>query len=143
SFQNTSQADNHQKMLLAMARDIRVVLIKIADRLHNMRTLDSMSPEKQVEISRETLDIYAPIAHRLGLFRLKAELEDRSLRYVDPAMYYKVSNLVKAKKEERENSINNVIEYIKDLFEESNLRDFEIKGRIKNIYSIYKKMVNG
>ncbi|CDR31007.1 GTP pyrophosphokinase [Acholeplasma oculi] len=143
SFQNTEQSDNQQKMLIAMAKDIRVVLIKIADRLHNMRTLNSMSSEKQVSISKETLDIYAPIAHRLGLFRWKAELEDRSLRFVDPAMYYKVSNLVKAKRTERENNIENVIEYIKTLFEESELKNFEIKGRIKNIYSIYKKMVNG
>lgn len=143
SFQNTEQSDNQQKMLIAMAKDIRVVLIKIADRLHNMRTLNSMSSEKQVSISKETLDIYAPIAHRLGLFRWKAELEDRSLRFVDPAMYYKVSNLVKAKRAERENNIENVIEYIKTLFNESELKNFEIKGRIKNIYSIYKKMVNG
>ncbi len=142
TFQSSAQADNQQKMLLAMAKDIRVVLIKIADRIHNMRTLDAMAPEKQLRIAKETLDIYAPIAHRLGLFRWKAELEDRSLRFVDPAMYYKVSNLVKVKKEERESSINNVIEYIKDLFEESQLVNFDIKGRIKNIYSIYKKMVN-
>nr|WP_162164019.1 bifunctional (p)ppGpp synthetase/guanosine-3',5'-bis(diphosphate) 3'-pyrophosphohydrolase [Acholeplasma hippikon] len=142
SFNQSTQTDNQQKMLLAMAKDIRVVLIKISDRMHNMRTLDSMIPEKQVRIAQETLDIYAPIAHRLGLFRWKAELEDRSLRYVDPTMYYKVSNLVKTKREERENSISNVIEYIKQLFGEAHIVDFEIKGRIKNIYSIYKKMVN-
>lgn len=142
SFQQTAQTDNQQKMLLAMAKDIRVVLIKISDRMHNMRTLDSMIGEKQVRIAQETLDIYAPIAHRLGLFRWKAELEDRSLRYVDPTMYYKVSNLVKTKREERENSISNVIDYIKRLFGEAHLQNFEIKGRIKNIYSIYKKMVN-
>lgn len=139
-FKDTQQTDNQQKMLLAMAKDIRVILIKIADRLHNMRTLDSMTPDRQLAISKETLDIYAPIAHRLGLFRWKAELEDRALRYVHPAMYYKVSNLVKAKKEERESNITAVINYIKDLFKESELTNFEIKGRIKNIYSIYKKM---
>ncbi|MBN3490493.1 bifunctional (p)ppGpp synthetase/guanosine-3',5'-bis(diphosphate) 3'-pyrophosphohydrolase [Acholeplasma equirhinis] len=142
-FQDIVQADNQQKMLLAMAKDIRVVLIKLADRMHNMRTLDSMAPEKQLRIAKETLDIYAPIAHRLGLFRWKAELEDRSLRFVDPAMYYKVSNMVKAKKDERESSISHVINYIKELFAESGIKDFDIKGRIKNIYSIYKKMVNG
>ena len=142
SFNIESQAENHQKMLLAMAKDIRVVLVKIADRLHNMRTLDSMAPEKQIRIAKETLEIYAPIAHRLGLFRMKAELEDRSLRYVDPSMYYKVSNLIKAKKAERESSIDHVIEYITTLFTESAMTNFEIKGRIKNIYSIYKKMVN-
>lgn len=135
------QSDNHQKMLLAMAKDIRVVLVKIADRLHNMRTLDSMSQERQVKIAEETLEIYAPIAHRLGLFRIKAELEDRALRYTDPALYYKVSNLVKAKKDEREQSIQNIISEIEKEFKSSALTTFEIKGRIKNIYSIYKKMV--
>ncbi|TNF09257.1 MAG: bifunctional (p)ppGpp synthetase/guanosine-3',5'-bis(diphosphate) 3'-pyrophosphohydrolase [Bacillota bacterium] len=136
-----SQADNHQKMLLAMAKDIRVVIIKIADRLHNVRTLDSMTPEKQYKIATETLEIYAPLAHRLGIFRVKAELEDRSLRYTDPPMYYRVSNMIQAKRTERERSIDNVITTIKSLFENSDLHDFEIKGRIKNIYSIYKKMV--
>ncbi|MCR3905824.1 MAG: bifunctional (p)ppGpp synthetase/guanosine-3',5'-bis(diphosphate) 3'-pyrophosphohydrolase [Tenericutes bacterium] len=136
-----SQADNHQKMLLAMAKDIRVILIKIADRLHNVRTLDSMAPEKQYKIATETLEIYAPLAHRLGIFRIKAELEDRSLRYTDPPMYYRVSNMIQAKKAEREASIDHVIEHITDLFKTSELNEFEIKGRIKNIYSIYKKMV--
>jgi GTP pyrophosphokinase len=136
-----SQADNHQKMLLAMAKDIRVVIIKIADRLHNVRTLESMVPEKQYKIATETLEIYAPLAHRLGIFRVKAELEDRSLRYTDPPMYYRVSNMIQAKRTEREKSIENVIANIKVLFNQSDLHNFEIKGRIKNIYSIYKKMV--
>ncbi|AUD65169.1 (p)ppGpp synthetase [Tenericutes bacterium MZ-XQ] len=139
--QVASQADNHQKMLLAMAKDIRVVLIKIADRLHNVRTLNSMSPEKQYKIASETLDIYAPLAHRLGIFRIKAELEDRSLRYTDPPMYYRVSNMIQAKKAEREASIEKIIESIKGLFNHSELQNYEIKGRIKNIFSIYKKMV--
>jgi GTP pyrophosphokinase len=137
--QKASQADNHQKMLLAMAKDIRVILIKIADRLHNIRTLESMAPEKQYKIATETLDIYAPLAHRLGIFRIKAELEDRSLRYTDPPMYYRVSNMIQAKKAEREKSIDLVISDITNLFGQSELHDFEIKGRIKNIYSIYKK----
>ncbi|MFP4178167.1 MAG: RelA/SpoT family protein, partial [Acholeplasmataceae bacterium] len=137
----TSQAENHQKMLLAMAKDIRVVIIKIADRLHNVRTLDSMPPDKQYKIARETLEIYAPIAHRLGIFRVKAELEDRSLRYTDPPMYYRVSNMIQAKRTEREASIERVIAAIRTLFEKSELLNFEIKGRIKNIYSTYKKMV--
>ncbi len=142
SFNTTaSQADNHQKMLLAMAKDIRVVIIKIADRLHNVRTLDSMTPEKQYKIARETLEIYAPLAHRLGIFRVKAELEDRSLRYTDPPMYYRVSNMIQAKRTERETSIAGIIETIKGIFGESSFLDYEIKGRIKNIYSIYKKMV--
>ena len=139
--EKVSQADNHQKMLLAMAKDIRVILIKIADRLHNIRTLDSMTPEKQYKIATETLEIYAPLAHRLGIFRIKAELEDRSLRYTDPPMYYRVSNMIQAKKAEREASIDQVISNIKILFNQSELHDFEIKGRIKNIFSIYKKMV--
>lgn len=136
-----SQADNHQKMLLAMAKDIRVVLIKIADRLHNIRTLQSMAPEKQYRIASETLEIYAPLAHRLGIFRIKAELEDKSLRYTDAPMYYRVSNMIQAKKEEREASIDSIIDQIKSLFNQNELTDFSIKGRIKNIFSIYKKMV--
>ncbi len=139
--QVASQADNHQKMLLAMAKDIRVIIIKIADRLHNIRTLNAMPPEKQYRIASETLEIYAPLAHRLGIFRIKAELEDRSLRYTDPPMYYRVSNMIQTKKAEREASIEKVIEHIKHLFSQSELCDFEIKGRIKNIFSIYKKMV--
>lgn len=141
SFAPINQADNQQKMLIAMAKDIRVIIIKLADRIHNMRTLEHLSPDKQVRIAKETLEIFAPIAHRLGLFRWKAELEDRSLRFVDPAMYYKVSNLIKAKKVEREQSIENVINYLKGLFKDADIIDYEIKGRIKNIYSIYKKMV--
>ncbi len=138
---STTQADNHQKMLLAMAKDIRVVIIKIADRLHNMRTIDFMPGDKQILIAKETLEIYAPLAHRLGLFRIKAELEDRSLRYTDPGMYFKISNLIKQKKSQREKSIEQVIKHIETLFEEQHLMQFEIKGRIKNIYSIYKKMM--
>lgn len=135
-----SQADNHQKMLIAMARDIRVILIKIADRLHNMRTLDSMEPEKQIRIANETLEIYAPIAHKLGLFIIKAELEDRAIKYVEPSKYYEISKLIQSKKNEREASIENIIAEITELLSENNLSKFEIKGRIKNIYSIYKKV---
>src|SRR5690554_97309 len=139
-----SQADNHQKMLIAMAKDIRVILIKIADRLHNMRTLDSMPNDRQIRIATETLEIYAPIAHKLGLFLIKAELEDRALKYVEPNKYYEISRLIQAKKEERENSINEVIEDINELLKDNSIKSFEIKGRIKNIYSIYKKMyLNG
>lgn len=141
SFQaETSQSDNHQKMLIAMAKDIRVILIKIADRLHNIRTLSSMPEDRQVKIAQETLEIYAPIAHKLGLFIIKAELEDRSLRYTEPEKYYEVSRLIQTKKEEREKNIEKIIVDLKDLFVENNLYSYEIKGRIKNIYSIYKKM---
>lgn len=135
-----SRADNHQKMLLAMAKDIRVILIKIADRLHNIRTLDAMTPSSQVRIAKETLEIYAPIAHKLGLFVIKAEMEDRSLKYTEPEKYYEISRLIQSKKEERQKSIENIIENMDDLFMNNELKSFEIKGRIKNIYSIYKKM---
>jgi guanosine-3',5'-bis(diphosphate) 3'-pyrophosphohydrolase len=142
NFQSVvTQAENIQKMLLAMAKDIRVVLIKIADRLHNVRTLDSMPAEKQVNIARETLEIYAPIAHRLGIFKIKAELEDIALRYTDQTMYYRVANLIKSKKDEREQSIDSIITQIQSLMTSNQLLDYSIKGRIKNIFSIYKKMV--
>ena len=136
-----TQAENIQKMLLAMAKDIRVVLIKIADRLHNVRTLDSMTPEKQHVIARETLEIYAPIAHRLGIFKIKAELEDIALLYTDQTMYHRVANLIKTKSDEREQSIETIIDHIENLLTTSELSNYSIKGRIKNIYSIYKKMV--
>lgn len=135
------QVTNHQKMLLAMASDIRVIIIKLADRLHNMRTLDSIPPEKQVRIANETLEIYAPLASRLGMFKLKAELEDRSLRYIDPQMYFKIVNLVKERQDKRNNIIETVVSEVKNLLLESHLK-FQIKGRIKNTYSIYKKMVS-
>jgi len=135
-----SQADNHQKMLIAMAKDIRVILIKIADRLHNMRTLESMPQDKQIRIAHETLEIYAPIAHKLGLFLIKAELEDRSLKYTEPSKYYEISRLIQAKKDEREQQIDLVIKDINKLLSNNSIESFEIKGRVKNIYSIYKKM---
>lgn len=138
----SQQTENHQKMLLAMANDIRVIVVKLADRLHNIRTLDAMPQEKQYRIAKETLDIYAPLAHRLGMFRIKAELEDRSLRYTDPDMYHKITQLIRSKRVERESYIENMIESIKELFVDTNFFEYQIKGRIKNIYSIYKKMVN-
>ncbi|WP_017193638.1 HD domain-containing protein, partial [Vaccinium witches'-broom phytoplasma] len=103
------QVENHQKLFLAMANDIRVVLVKIADRLHNMQTLKEMKPEKQLHISQETLDIYVPLTHRLGLFKIKSQLEDLTFRYMNPKEYYHISNLINAKKNERENSIKNII----------------------------------
>ena len=142
SFAQNREADNHQKMLLAMARDIRVVIIKIADRLHNMRTLDAMSPEKQQKISIETLEIYSPIAHRLGMFRVKAELEDKALRYTNPSMYYNILDAIQTTRKNRESSIERIIAHIQELFTKNGVNNFEIKGRIKNIFSIYKKMVN-
>ena len=103
------QAENFRKMLVAMARDIRVILVKLADRTHNMRTLESLSPERQHDIAQETLDIYAPLAHRLGIYWMKSELEDNSLRYLHPEVYYQLKRNVAKKKAERERYIQEVI----------------------------------
>lgn len=135
-----SQAEYHRKMLLATANDIRVVLVKIADRLHNIRTLEDLPRDRQNAIANETLEIYAPLAHRLGLFAIKAELEDTALKYNDPEMYYYVSGLIQSKRAEREKSIDEIIEEIRVLLQNNRLPRFSIKGRIKNINSIYKKM---
>ncbi len=136
------QAATHQKMLLAMAKDIRVILVKLADRLHNMRTMDAMAPDKQKRISNETLEIYAPLAHRLGIFAIKAELEDRSLKYLDQESYEEIKNKIEEKKNSKDDIISKMTKEITGylLKEASNVRDFSIKGRIKGIYSIYKKM---
>lgn len=138
------QATNHQKMLLAMSKDIRVIIVKLCDRLHNMRTMDFMSPEAQYRISNETLEIYAPLAHRLGMFTIKAELEDRSLKYLDPPYYHKIRALVNAKQNEKDDVISSMIDDISGYLktEAPNIKDFSIKGRIKGIYSIYKKMIS-
>ncbi len=133
------QVTNHQKMLLAMAKDIRVIIIKLADRLHNMRTLDSMPNEKQIRIANETLEIYAPLASRLGMFKIKAELEDRSLRYLDPTMYFQIINVVKERQDKKNNIIDRITKEVNDMLLQTNV-EFQIKGRIKNTYSIYKKM---
>ena len=136
------QAATHQKMLLAMAKDIRVILVKLADRLHNMRTMDFMAPEKQVRISNETLEIYAPLAHRLGIYAIKKELEDRSLKYLDPQMYDEISYKIEKKKNSKDDIIKKMTGEITSYLEKEapNIKDFSIKGRIKGIYSIYKKM---
>ena len=138
---NVSQAENQQKMLLAMANDVRVVLIKIADRLHNLRTFKYLREDRRFAMAEETLEIYAPLAHRLGMFRIKAEMEDTALKETNPEMYYYVSGLVQERKSEREDAINQVIADITKLLEQNGMKDFEIKGRIKNIHSIYKKLV--
>ncbi|WP_323847772.1 MAG: RelA/SpoT family protein [Phytoplasma sp.] len=138
--QQQTQIDNQQNMFLAMANDIRVILVKFADRLHNMQTLKIMRPDKRIRISKETLSIYVPLTHRLGLFKIKSELEDLSFRYINPEEYYRISSLINMKKNEREKSIKQIINNIEKLFHSSNIKNFSISGRSKNIYSIYKKM---
>ncbi|MFW5996073.1 MAG: RelA/SpoT family protein [Halanaerobiaceae bacterium] len=133
------QAESLRKMFLAMAQDIRVVLIKLADRLHNMRTLEYLGEEKRCRKATETLEIYAPLAHRLGMSRIKWELEDLSFRYLEPEMYYEISEKVAANRREREESIQKAIEVLQDRLNEQNMNP-EIYGRPKHLYSIYQKM---
>ena len=133
------QAENFRKMILAMAKDIRVILIKLADRLHNMRTLNFLPPEKTVELAQETLDIYAPLANRLGIFWMKSELEDLSLLYLHPEIYHSLEENIASREKETEKYVQEVIEIIK-----SKLKDFDVKaetqGRTKHLFSIYRKM---
>lgn len=136
------QAENHQKMLLAMGKDIRVIVVKLADRLHNIRTIDAQAPEKRERICKETLEIYAPLAHRLGMFKIKAELEDRSLKYTNHEMYEKISKSISDMSTARLDNIDHIIDQIKGFLKLDNVTNFEIKGRVKNVYSIYKKMIN-
>ncbi len=135
------QADNVRKMLLAMAKDVRVILIKLADRLHNMRTLKFMPVEKQKEKAKETFDIYAPLAHRLGMSKLKWELEDLAFRYENPNEYYFLVRKIAEKREEREAYINEIIGTLKQSLDSASINS-EIEGRPKHFYSIYRKMVS-
>ncbi|MGE5379550.1 MAG: RelA/SpoT family protein [Methylocystaceae bacterium] len=135
-----AQAENLRKMFFAMAQDIRVVLIKLADRLHNMRTLSHQPPDKQKEIARETLEIFAPLAHRLGIFRFKWELEDLSFRYLEPEMYFAIASRLKVKRTEREDYVTHLVEQIKEALVGTDIVA-DIEGRPKNLYSIYKKMI--
>ena len=135
------QAENLRKMFLAMAKDIRVIMVKLADRLHNMRTLQYMRPEKQLEKARETIDIYSPIAQRLGLAKIKNELDDLSLKYLEPEAYYDLVHQINQKKSEREAFVEEIVEEVREQIEDAGI-EAQIYGRAKHFFSIYKKMVN-
>ena len=135
------QAENLRKMFLAMARDIRVIMVKLADRLHNMRTLQYQPPERQIEIARETMDIYAPLAQRLGISKMKVELDDLSLKYLEPEVYYDLADKIKIRKSEREKYVSEVVEDVKKHISNAGI-EATIDGRVKHFTSIYRKMLN-
>ena len=134
-------AENLRKMFLAMAKDIRVIIIKLADRLHNMRTLSHMKPEKQQEKARETMDIYAPIAQRLGIMKMKVELDDLSLKYLEPDVYYDLVEKINIRKTEREKYVQNIVDEVSAHIQNAGIKA-KIDGRVKHFFSIYKKMKN-
>ena len=129
-------AKSHQKILLAMAKDVRVILVKLVDRLHNMRTMQFQSPEKQKRIAQETLDLYAPLAHRLGMYRLKAELEDLSYKYTNPDEYTKIFNMIKRHKAAREEDISRMVLRLDEILKENNFSKFDIKSSLTKLSSL-------
>ena len=135
------QAENLRKMFLAMAKDIRVIIIKLADRLHNMRTLQFMTPAKQKEKAKETMDIYAPIAQRLGISKIKTELDDLALKYSQPEVFYDLVNQINARKTEREEFVEQIVEEVSTHMDNAKI-EADVQGRVKHFFSIYKKMVN-
>ncbi len=135
------QAENYRKMFLAMAKDIRVILIKLADRLHNMRTLNYMTPEKQREKAQETLDIYAPLAHRLGISKIRTEMEDLCFKYLNPDAFFDLATKIQKKKEERDEFVQNMVKELQTKMDEAGIKG-KVYGRTKHFFSIYKKMVN-
>lgn len=137
--QEEQQVENLRKMLLAMSKDIRVIIIKLIDRLHNMRTLEYMPREKQLKIAKETLDVYAPLAHRLGMSKIKIEIEDLSLKYLDPVAYEEVKTGIKQKREERDHFITEIIENLEKKLKETGIEG-QVTGRAKHFYSIFRKM---
>ena len=135
------QAENLRKMFLAMAKDIRVIIIKLADRLHNMRTLKYMKPEKQLEKSRETMEIYSPLANRLGIAKVKIELDDLALKYLEPEAYYDLVEKIAQRRTQREEYIQGLVDEVRGYIDRAGIKA-EIEGRAKHFFSIYKKMVN-
>src|SRR4030088_1797728 len=136
-----AQAENYRKMMVAMATDVRVILIKLADRLHNMRTIDALPKQKQIEKAKETLEIYAPIAHRLGIHAIKWELEDLAFQTLHPRKYAEIKGLVAQQRDDRERYVNQAGEYLDKELDELAI-EAEISGRAKHFYSIYSKMTN-
>ena len=135
------QAENLRKMFLAMAKDIRVIMVKLADRLHNMRTLQYQPPERQIEIARETMDIYAPLAQRLGISKMKVELDDLSLKYLEPEVYYDLADKISIRKSEREKYVSEIVEDVKKHISNAGI-EATFDGRVKHFMSIYRKMLN-
>lgn len=142
STENEYLIDYYKKIIVGMSEDVRVIIVKLADRLHNMRTLGALPPEKQKKIAKETLEIFAPIAHHLGIHKIKSELEDLSLRYLKPDVFYEIADNLDQTKLERDNTVNEMMQAVSELLTEHNI-PHEIKGRSKSIYSIYNKLNKG